>query len=110
VQVAPPSEKVLVHDSAPLVLTPIRALPEEPVAGKGEQPSPGDAASGLVQAQEDGKQEQTRESSRRSGSARVSADEGSSRPSSNGTERKSAGRLATPVVVDGTPLIPEPGF
>jgi hypothetical protein len=93
-------EKALARGSAPLVLTPIRTLPEAPGAG-----AKTDESSTLT--------DEKREPSHKSGSAHSSGtDEGEPRAatSGNGTERKSAGRLASPVVVDGTPLIPEPGF
>lgn len=81
---APPSEKALARDSDPLVLTPVRALPEAPAPEEAPPPSPENDPPKAARGDEDKPQ---------------------------GSERKNRqGKLASPVMVDGTPLIPEPGF
>ena len=81
---APDTTKALARDSAPLILTPIRALPAEQVPE-----APASDAKPPEAGEHDGQDiHHARERERKPGPA----------------------RLAAPVVVDGTPLIPEPGF
>lgn len=90
----PSTAKALARDSAPLVLTPIRTLPESDT-----QTRSGDAKS--VEAPE--------VRGKAHGFERPPAEQ--ARPPHREGERKATqGRLALPVVIDGTPLIPEPGF
>jgi len=84
-EVVPPNPpaRALARGSDPLVLTPIRALPSEAVhAGP-------DASSGRPSAE---------------------GPEPAERVRRDGERKSAAGRLATPVELDGVPIIPEPGF
>ncbi|MFT3926012.1 MAG: protein kinase [Myxococcales bacterium] len=89
----------IARDSAPLVLTPVRTLPAE-VANQAPAAPPVEA----------GAARRATGSERAGGTERAAAPEASERPQRDEERKTPAGRLAAPVVVDGTPIIPEPGF